>query len=200
LLETEPMTQLLPMMMYCFVMSITPGPNNLMLTASGANFGYRLTLPQVLGCLAGNVALTLVACNGLGQLFVAYPAAQSVLRTGGALYLLWLAFKLAQSRLGDAQALRPFTFSEGVMFQAFNPKSWIRAITLASVFMPAGANPLTAGLAISLIGAAIGFPCISLWALFGVAMRGVLADPRRQRVFNLAMAAALVVLAVDILR
>jgi len=66
--------------------------------------------------------------------------------------------------------------------------------------MPAGANPAVAGLAISAIGAVIGFPCISMWALFGVAMRGVLADARRQRVFNLAMAVALVVLAVDILR
>ncbi len=193
------MTQLLPMMMYCFVMSITPGPNNLMLTASGANFGYRLTLPQVMGCVAGNIALTLIACNGLGQLFVAWPAAQALLRTAGALYLVWLAWRLAQARLGDAQALRPLTFLEGVMFQAFNPKSWIRAVTLASVFMPAGANPLVAGLVISLVGGAIGFPCISAWALFGVAMRGVLADPRRQRVFNLAMAAALVFLAVEIL-
>jgi threonine/homoserine/homoserine lactone efflux protein len=194
------MTQLLPMMMYCFVMSITPGPNNLLLTASGANFGYRLTLPQVLGCVMGNVALTLVACNGLGQLFLAVPMAQALLRTSGALYLVWLAWKLARARLGDAQALRPLTFLEGVMFQAFNPKSWIRAITLASAFMPAGADPLVAGLAISLIGGVIGFPCISAWALFGVAMRDVLADPRRQRAFNLAMAAALVVLALDILR
>ena len=194
-----PMTQLLPMMMYCFVMSITPGPNNLMLTASGANFGYRLTLPQVLGCVMGNIALTLVACNGLGRLFVAFPAAQVALRTAGALYLVWLAWKLAQSRLGDAQALRPFTFVEGVMFQAFNPKSWIRAITLASVFMPAGANPLTAGLAISLIGAVIAVPCLSTWVLFGVAMRELLADPRKQRVFNRAMAAALLALAVEIL-
>src|ERR1043166_6981056 len=75
------MTQLLPMMMYCFVMSITPGPNNLMLTASGANFGYRLTLPQVMGCIVGNVALTMIACNGLGQLFVAWPPAQTLPRT-----------------------------------------------------------------------------------------------------------------------
>jgi threonine/homoserine/homoserine lactone efflux protein len=194
------MTQLLPMMMYCFVMSITPGPNNLMLTASGANFGYRLTLPQVMGCVMGNVALTLIACNGLGQLFVAFPAAQVVLRTGGAAYLAWLAWKLARSRMGEQQALRPLTFLEGVMFQAFNPKSWIRAITLASVFMPAGANPLTAGLAIGGIGAVIGFPCISAWALFGVAMRNVLTDARKQRVFNLAMALALLVLAADILR
>ena len=194
------MTQLLPIVMYCFVMSITPGPNNLMLTASGANFGYRLTLPQVLGCVMGNVALTLIACNGLGQLFVSFPVAQRVLGACGALYLVWLAWKLARSRLGDAQALRPLTFFEGVLFQATNPKSWIRAITLASVFMPAGANPAVAGLAISGIGAVIGFPCISAWALFGVAMRSVLADPRKQRLFNRAMAGALVVLAVDVMR
>ena len=194
------MTQLLPMMMYCFVMSITPGPNNLLLTASGANFGFRLTLPQVLGCVMGNVLLTLVACAGLGHLFLLWPAGQAVLRTGGAAYLVWLAWKLARSRVGDAESLRPLTFLEGTMFQAFNPKSWIRAITLASVFMPVGANPVTAGLAISGIGAVIGFPCISMWALFGVAMRGVLTDPRRQRVFNLAMALALLVLAVNILR
>ena len=193
------MPHLLPLVSYCFVMSITPGPNNLMLTASGANFGYRLTLPQVMGCVMGNVALTLVACNGLGQLFVAVPLAQAILRTGGAVYLVWLAWKLSQSRLGDAQALRPLTFMEGVMFQAFNPKSWIRAITIASVFMPAGVDPRVAGLAVSGIGAIVGFPCISMWALFGVAMRGVLADARKQRVFNLVMAAALVVLALDIL-
>ena len=194
------MTQLLPTMMYCFVMSITPGPNNLMLTASGANFGYRLTLPQVTGCVMGNVVLTLIACNGLGQLFVAFPLAQVALRTVGAAYLVWLAWKLAQSRLGDAQALRPLTFVEGVMFQATNPKSWIRAITLASVFMPAGADPLLAGLGISAVGAVVGFPCVSAWALFGVAMRGVLADARKRRVFNLAMAVALVLLAIDVLR
>ena len=194
------MTQLLPIVMYCFVMSITPGPNNLMLTASGANFGYRLTLPQVLGCVMGNVALTLIACNGLGQLFVSFPVAQRVLGAGGALYLIWLAWKLARARLGHVQALRPLTFFEGALFQAANPKSWIRAITLASVFMPAGANPAVAGLAISGIGALIGFPCISAWALFGVAMRSVLADPRKQRLFNRAMAGALVVLAVDVVR
>src|SRR6201999_1352412 len=104
------MTQWLPMMMYCFVMSITPGPNNLMLTASGATFGYRLTVPPVLGCLAGNIVLTLVACNGLGNLFIVFPVAQAALRVVGALYLVWLAWKLARSPLADMQAPRPFTF------------------------------------------------------------------------------------------
>jgi threonine/homoserine/homoserine lactone efflux protein len=190
----------MPMMMYCFVMSITPGPNNLQLTASGANFGYRLTLPQVLGGVVGNVAMTMVACAGLGHLFLAVPAAQGALRSGGAVYLVWLAWRLARARVGSLESLRPLSFLEGAMFPAVNPKSWIRAITLASVFMPAGADPLVAGLGLSAVGAVIGFPCISLWALFGVAMRGVLQDARRQRAFNLAMAAALLVLAASFLR
>ncbi len=194
------MIQLLPMMMYCFVMSITPGPNNLMLTASGANFGYRLTLPQVFGCVSGNVAMTMVACAGLGHLFVVFPLAQAVLRAAGVAYLVVLAWKLARARVGALDSLRPLSFLEGVMFQTVNPKSWIRAITLASVFMPAGANPLLAGLGISLVGAAIGFPCISMWALFGVAMRGFLQDERRQRAFNLVMAGSLLALAASFVR
>ena len=194
------MTPLLPMMTYCFVMSITPGPNNLMLTASGANFGYRMTLPHVLGCTLGVAALTLIACAGLGQMFLLWPAGKVTLRTIAALYLVWLAWTLVRSRVGEAHVLRPISFLEGLLFQAINPKSWIRAITVASVFVPAGPHLLAAALATSAIGAVIGFPCVSMWALFGVAMRGVLADPRKQRLFNGAMSMALVLLAIDVLR
>ena len=194
------MTQLLPMMMYCFVMSITPGPNNMMLTASGANFGYRRTLPQILGIHAGGIVLSLVCCAGLGRLFVEWPALQSTLRLAGAIYLVYLAYKLARARLGEASVLRPQSFAEGALFQAINPKSWIKAVTLASVFMPAGMPPLLAGVLIATVGTLVGFPCISVWALFGVAIRGFLQDARKQRVFNLSMAATLLVLAVEFLR
>ncbi|HEX7688730.1 MAG TPA: LysE family translocator [Burkholderiaceae bacterium] len=192
--------QLLPMMLYCFAMSITPGPNNMLLTASGANFGYRLTLPQILGINAGGFVLATASCVGLGQLFVAWPALQAVLRIGGALYLLYLAAKLARARIGDATMLRPQSFVEGALFQVINPKSWLKAITLGSVFMPAGASPLPAALAIATVSALIGLPCVSLWALFGVAIRRFLQDARNQRLFNLAMAATLAVLALDFLR
>ena len=194
------MTQLLPMMMYCFVMSITPGPNNMMLTASGANFGYWRTLPQILGIHAGGVVLALVCCMGLGRLFVEWPALQATLRRAGAIYLVFLAFKLARARVGDASVLRPQSFAEGALFQAVNPKSWIKAVTLASVFMPAGMAPPWAGVLIATVGTVVGFPCISVWALFGVAIRGFLQDARKQRVFNLSMAVTLLVLAVEFLR
>ena len=194
------MSQLLPMMMYCFVMSITPGPNNMMLTASGANFGYRHTLPQILGINVGGFLLTWVSCMGLGNLFEAWPAARAVLGAVGAAYLVYLAWTLANARIGEAGALRPQSFAQGALFQVINPKSWMKAITLASVFMPTGMPTPAAALLVGVVGWVIGFPCVSCWALFGVAIRGLLREPRNQRVFNLLMAGTLVVLAATMLR
>ena len=199
-MRPETMTELLPLMTYCFVMSSTPGPNNVMLTASGANFGYRGTLPQILGINTGGFVQTYVTCLGLGTLFVAYPILHTLLRVAGALYLLFLAWKLTGASIGEAQMPRPVSFAQGAIFQAVNPKSWVKAVTLASVFMPPGMGAPLGALVVALIGLVIGFPCISLWALFGVAIRGYLIDPRKQRLFNLLMAGTLLVLAVMFLR
>src|SRR2546428_12857668 len=86
------MTELLPLATYCLVMSSTPGPNNVMLTASGANFGYRGTLPAILGIVVGGALQTYVTCLGLGALFVAYPTLPTELPVAGALYLLGLSW------------------------------------------------------------------------------------------------------------
>ena len=194
------MTELLPLMTYCFVMSSTPGPNNVMLTASGANFGYRGTLPQILGINVGAFIQTYVTCLGLGALFVAWPMLQASLRVVGAVYLLFLAWKLTGASVGEAQTPRPVSFIQGAAFQAVNPKSWVKAITLASVFMPAGMSAALGALVVSVVGLVIGFPCISMWALFGIAIRRYLTDPRKQRAFNLLMAGTLFVLAILFLR
>ena len=130
------MTELLPLLTYCFLMSSTPGPNNVMLTASGANFGYRGTLPHILGINVGDGAQTFATCLGLGALFVAWPVLHTVLRVAGALYLLVLAWQLAGSVMGERALPRPLSFWQAMGFQAVNPKSWIKAMTLASVFMP----------------------------------------------------------------
>ena len=95
---------------------------------------------------------------------------------------------------------RPVSFTQGAIFQAVNPKSWVKAITLASVFMPAGMSAPLGALLVSAVGLVIGFPCISLWALFGIAIRRYLTDPRKQRAFNLLMAGTLLALAVKFLR
>lgn len=194
------MAPLIPMATYCMAMSLTPGPNNMMLATSGANFGYRCTLPQILGINVGGFGLVIVASLGLGEIFVAWPAAQQVLRLLGAAYLVMLAWRLFRSRLEDSKLLQPQSLLQGALFQFINPKSWTKALTLASVFMPREVSPFVAGIEMGAIGTVVGFPCLSAWALFGTSIRGHLRDPFKRRCFNLAMAATLVVLAIDFLR
>jgi threonine/homoserine/homoserine lactone efflux protein len=194
------MTELLPLVTYSIVMSSTPGPNNLMLTTSGANFGFRRTLPHILGISAGMTVQTIVTCLGLGSLFVAFPMLHNVLRVAGALYLLVLAWKLAGSAISDVSLARPLSFWQAAAFQAVNPKSWIKSVTIASVFMPTGMGIVPGTLLVTFITVAIGMPCVSVWALFGVAIRRLLTDLRRRRVFNVIMAGSLIVLALAFLK
>ncbi|KQW93997.1 hypothetical protein ASC94_15760 [Massilia sp. Root418] len=194
------MTELLPLMSYCLVMSATPGPNNVMLATTGANFGGRGALPLILGIQAGMFVQTMLMCVGLGSVFTAFPLAHQALRIAGSLYLVYLAWKLSGASAAGAQAAKPVSFAQAAVFQALNPKSWIKAITMASVFMPAGGNTLANALLLTLIGCVVGAPCNIMWALFGVSIRHLLTDPRKQRVFNLAMGAILLVLAVMFLR
>lgn len=194
------MTELLPLMSYCLVMSATPGPNNVMLATTGANFGYRGTLPAILGIQAGIFVQTMLMCVGLGSIFVAYPLAQQVLRIAGSLYLIYLAWKLAGASVGGASAPKAVSFAQAAIFQALNPKSWLKAVTVASVFMPAGRDMLASALLVTMIGTLVGMPCNIMWALFGVSIRSLLKNPRNQRLFNLTMGAILVALALMFLR
>lgn len=196
------MTEFLPLLSYAFLMSSTPGPNNLMLTASGANFGYRRSLPHILGIGAGHGLQIWLTCLGLGALFAAYPQLHSGLRFAGALYMVFLAWKLTGSSIAGQtdKVARPLSFAQAAAFQAVNPKSWIKAVTVASVFMPAGWSAAGGALLVAAINVAITVPCVSMWALFGVALRRLLTDPARRRVFNVIMAASLVALALLMLR
>lgn len=195
LCELHTMTELLPLMSYCLVMSATPGPNNVMLATTGANFGSRGALPAILGIQAGMFVQTILMCVGLGSVFVAYPMAQQVLRIAGSLYLVFLAWKLSGATVGAAHVPKAVSFAQATAFQALNPKSWVKAITVASVFMPAEHNPVVSALLVAVIGTLVGTPCNVMWALFGASIRRLLKDPRKQRVFNLTMGAILLVLA-----
>lgn len=194
------MTELLPLMSYCLLMSGTPGPNNMLMLACGAHQGYRRTLPAVLGINTGVALLTFAACLGLGALFTAWPTLHAVLKLAGTLYMLVLAWRLAGQPLARARAPEHLGFVQAVLFQLVNPKSWIKAVTLASVFMPTGLTVLPGAVLVSVIGAVIGFPCTSSWVLFGVWIGRFLSSPMRQRVFNAIMAASLAVLALLLLR
>ncbi|MEO6278688.1 LysE family translocator [Roseateles sp.] len=194
------MNELLPLLTYCTLMSGTPGPNNMMLVASGAHHGYRRTLPAILGINVGGAVQTWVTCLGLGALFTAWPALHAALKLAGTVYMLVLAWKLAGSPAAQDRRPEQVSFAQAALFQAVNPKAWVKAITLASVFMPTGLDVMTGALLVSLVGAVVGFPCISMWALFGAWIGRFLSSPARRRVFNAIMAASLAVLALMLLR
>ena len=194
------LTELMPIATHCLVMSATPGPNNVMLATSGANFGYRGTLPAILRIQSGVFTQTILTCLGLGSVFVTYPKLQDILRIAGATYLLYLAWKLSGASVAEGQGIKQVSFSEAVIFQALNPKSWVKAVTLASVFMPSGFGTLTGAILVAVIGALVGMPCSVMWALFGVSIRSLLRDPFKRRIFNLSMAATLMMLALLFLR
>jgi threonine/homoserine/homoserine lactone efflux protein len=192
---------LVSLAIYCALMSGTPGPNNVMLATSGANFGYQRTLPHLIGINAGVFALTLVVCLGLGAVFARFPALHDALRVVGAIYLVYLAWKIAGASLSqNAAGSRPLSFVEGAAFQVVNPKSWMKAATIATVFMPPSVDPVLGALLVSTIGWIVGFPLISIWTLFGVAIGRFLSSPRRLRVFNGTMALSLVALAISLAR
>ena len=195
------LTDLLPLASYCLVMSGTPGPNTVLLAASGAQFGYRRTLPHGLGISAGVAAQTFLCAFGLGTLFTAFPIVQQGLRWVGAAYLVWLAWRLATNPVGARGEAggRPMSFWEGAAFQAVNPKTWLKAITIGSVFLPAHLAPLPAATLVTAIGFGVGYPCITAWTLFGVGLRRWLQQPRQRRRFNAIMGGALVVLALRML-
>jgi len=195
------MIEPLPFVTYTFVMSITPGPNNVMLTASGAHFGLRRTLPHIVGIGVGFAVQLLAVCAGLSALFARWPALQRALGWVGAAYLLYLGWRLLGHSDTEARAARrPVTFLEAAMFQFLNPKAWVMTLTAATLFLPQELGLLLRGGYMAGIMEGIGVPCMTVWALFGSSLRGLLAAPRGRLAFNLAMALALATTAVMMLR
>ncbi|HKZ72611.1 MAG TPA: LysE family translocator [Steroidobacteraceae bacterium] len=187
------MADLLPLATYSFVMSITPGPNNVMLTASGATFGFRRTLPALLGVWAGHTTQTLACCIGLGVLFTRWPILHEVLRWAGAAYLLYLGWRLLGSGgPRDGSAPKPVSFLEAALFQAVNPKAWVMSLTTAAVFLPSGVSLPVACAYVAGMMLVVNLPSITVWALFGSSLRRWLTLPSRRRAFNGIMAFGLV--------
>lgn len=179
--------------LFAFVSSITPGPNNTMLMASGANFGFRATIPHQLGVSGGFFLLVVAVGLGLGGLFAAYPELHDVLAVIGGLYLLWLAWKIATSKglgMGEAGA-RPQTFLQAAAFQWVNPKAWAMALGAVTAYAPRD-NYVANIFLVSLIFAVINLPCIASWTGFGVGLRRFLDKPAVLRGFNIGMALLLV--------
>ena len=178
---------------FCFVASATPGPNNLMLMTSGVNFGFRRTLPHLIGVVLGFTLMVALVGLGLDAVFSRFPALLPAMRYLGAAYMLWLAYRIATAgplREGQSGGA-PLGFFAAAAFQWVNPKGWVMAIsalTTYSVVDNYARNVAIVALACFIVGV----PTCSAWALLGASMRRALADPRIARWFNLTMAALLV--------
>jgi len=183
----------LALLVFAFVTSITPGPNNFMLLASGVNFGFRRTIPHMLGIAGGFASLLVGVGAGLGAVLTAYPALHLALKVVGGAYLLYLAWRIAIARSvssGNGNSERPMRFHEAAAFQWVNPKAWVMAVTAMALYTDP-TRPFATVVLVSMAFAIINFPSVSVWAAFGMALRGFLADPARLKWFNIGMGAAL---------
>ncbi len=178
--------------LFAFVTSITPGPNNLMLMASGANFGFRRTVPHMLGISVGFMVMMILTGLGLIQVFDLYPLSYAVLKVVSVAYLLFLAWKIANAApiKERAAAGKPMTFLQAAAFQWVNPKAWTMALTAITVYVADN------GMVMLLIGAAffaiVNLPSVTIWIVLGQQMARILTNPARLRLFNWTMAVLLV--------
>ncbi len=189
--------------LFAFVTSITPGPNNAMLFASGVNHGIRRTMPHLLGVTLGFTFMQLALGLGVGVVFEAVPGIYTTLRALGAAYMLYLAWRIATStpppevhaaqveRLAAPAASRPMTFLEASAFQWVNPKALMMCVTAASTYAPPD-RPVMGAFLVAGVFLFAGMPCVGLWVLLGRAMRGLLQDRRRLLAFNWTMGLLLV--------
>ena len=184
---------LLALILYSFATSITPGPNNLMLLASGTNFGLRRTVPHALGIGFGFVVMTILVGLGMGAVEQLLPGFSTALRILSLAYLAWLAWRLATS--GSLQPIdgdaKPMGFVAASLFQWINPKAWAMALTAMAIYTDPNQHTMSV-LLVALVFEAIGLPCMFVWAGFGVALRGFLSVPARLRAFNILMALLLI--------
>ena len=178
--------------LFAFVSSITPGPNNLMLWASGMNFGLLATRRHIAGVNLGFASLLLAVALGLGALFQRWPGLAHALRLVGSVYLVYLAWRIAMAGRSDRSDVdRPMTFWEAAAFQYVNPKAWVMGITAAGAFIPTTMPPLRGAGSLAVIFALINLPCIVLWAAAGTGLGRIMIDERARRATNAVLATLL---------
>jgi len=183
---------LLALIAFAFVSSISPGPNNLMLMSSGANFGFKRTIPHMLGVGLGFTFMVILVGIGLMQLFTNYPIMYQVLKYVSVAYLLYLAYKIATASKPDnsqTNKSNPITFIQAAAFQWVNPKAWTMALTAISVYSPS--QQMESIAIVALVFGLVNLPSVSLWTVLGQQLSKILSSELRLRAFNFTMAGLL---------
>ena len=179
---------------FAFIASITPGPNNIMIMASGVNFGVRLSMPHFWGISVGFLLMMTTLGFGAGFMFERFPQLHEVIKVVGVLYLTYLAWKIASSapNASNNGNAKPFSFVEAALFQWVNPKAWIMGTTALATFTTAGADINLQIAAIILVFFMLTWPSVGVWLLFGVGLQRVFSNPLHYRIFNVTMAVLLI--------
>jgi len=183
-----------PLILFAAVMSLTPGPNVVMATASAANFGFRRTIPQMVGVTVGFGVLVMAVGLGLASLFRAQPRLHGVLKFAGGAYLLYLAWRIARAELrSNTTRAKPIGLLEAALFQWVNPKGWVFAVGAVATYTTVGGNAVLETSIIAGVNAVACLLSLVIWAALGAAMGRLLGNPRARRAFNWSMAALLVI-------
>ena len=188
------------LVIYYFVMYITPGPNNAMVLTSGLKFGFLKSIPHISGITIGHIIQLTLVCLGLGKVFIIFPVIQSILKIICAIYIVFLGYKI----LGSISQIkedgsRPLKFYEAALFQLVNPKAWTISSMAASGFLPKEGN-LTISIVIIATTALIVCPIsISPWAIFGSSIRNLVKNKQIKNYIEYFLAALLLVTAILIL-
>jgi threonine/homoserine/homoserine lactone efflux protein len=189
----------LALVSYYFVMFATPGPNNAMLTASGIKFGFKKTLPHLVGIPFGHIIQITLVCLGLGTLFQKYPDIQFYLKWICFVYLLFLGWKIIGSFSNNAKETgRPLKLYEAALFQFINPKAWVVALTAATAFFPNEESFFVATSFVAITAPFVCFPSICLWALFGSSIRVIIKNTKVKKIIEYLLAVLLVITAIII--
>lgn len=180
--------------LFAFSSTVTPGPNNLMMLSSGVNHGIKRSLPHLLGICIGFPMMVVLVGLGFSVMFERFPLLHEVIKALGVAYLLYLAWLIARSspsslETGDS---RPFSFLQAALFQWVNPKAWVMATGAIATYTTLDGNLYLQALLIGGVFFTVAFPCVGLWLVGGAGLKRFLQSARRQRLFNLTMAALLV--------
>ncbi len=182
--------QLIQVALFSIPLTLSPGPNNLMVTSNCAQYGYARTLPALAGISMGATALFLAVSLGLGFALLSHPRIHETLKIVGSAYILYLSFKLYTSKAqgaADTSVGQPITFVQAGLLQILNPKIWLLAATAASSFLPFTPNLYRDAAVLSLTLGGVFFPCNSIWAVFGLVLRRLLHGKTSWRRFNRTM-------------
>jgi threonine/homoserine/homoserine lactone efflux protein len=200
-MQTFPLALILTSFPFLASMGFTPGPNNILVASSGVNFGFRATIPHILGITVGYPAMLLIVGLGLAKIFIAMPETHLILKYVSIAYLLYLAWRIATaSAVGEAaRTAKPMTFLQGAAFQWVNGKGWVVALSAVTTYTVVNSTLPLQIVALSLIALVITFASVSCWTFFGSVLRQYLHTERRRKWFNYSMAALLVASIVPVL-